>query len=360
MRREVIAATIARWAVGGTFIFSGLVKSVDPVGTSIFVDEYLAAYSLEGLGSLSLAAAVVLGAAELSVGVMLCLRLMTRAASASASAMLAVFTVVTLLSATVLPVGDCGCFGDALSLSPWATFFKNVVLLPLAVWTYMRHRRDTLSSVWRLRAVAAAATVVAALGINAYALSHLPLIDFMPYKVGVDLASGVRRERAEAQAARRTVLVCRNETTGERREFDADDSGWYDGWEVMETRVEEGHAESDFADFALYSFSGEELSDEVFDYASRQHLLCIRGMDRLPQRCLRRLDAFLSRAAQAGERVVCLTSDVMESDCCMAAGHVLKCYNADAMVLRSMMRSEAGVVTLDGGVIVDKRAWRDM
>lgn len=234
MRREVIAATIARWAVGGTFIFSGLVKSVDPVGTSIFVDEYLAAYSLEGLGSLSLAAAVVLGAAELSVGVMLCLRLMTRAASASASAMLAVFTVVTLLSATVLPVGDCGCFGDALSLSPWATFFKNVVLLPLAVWTYMRHRRDTLSSVSRLRAVAAAATVVAALGINAYALSHLPLIDFMPYKVGVDLASGVRRERAEAQAARRTVLVCRNETTGERREFDADDSGWYDGWEVME------------------------------------------------------------------------------------------------------------------------------
>ncbi len=156
MRREVIAATIARWAVGGTFIFSGLVKSVDPVGTSIFVDEYLAAYSLEGLGSLSLAAAVGLGAAELSVGVMLCLRLMTRAASASASAMLAVFTVVTLLSATVLPVGDCGCFGDALSLSPWATFFKNVVLLPLAVWTYMRHRRDTLSSVSRLRAVAAA------------------------------------------------------------------------------------------------------------------------------------------------------------------------------------------------------------
>ncbi len=72
MRREVIAATIARWAVGGTFVFSGLVKSVDPVGTSIFVDEYLAAYSLEGLGSLSLAAAVVLGAAELSVGVMRC------------------------------------------------------------------------------------------------------------------------------------------------------------------------------------------------------------------------------------------------------------------------------------------------
>ena len=97
MRREVIAATIARWAVGGTFVFSGLVKSVDPVGTSIFVDEYLAAYSLEGLGSLSLAAAVVLGAAELSVGVMLCLRLLTRAASAASAAMLAVFTVVTLL-----------------------------------------------------------------------------------------------------------------------------------------------------------------------------------------------------------------------------------------------------------------------
>ncbi|MDE6861729.1 MAG: DoxX protein [Alistipes sp.] len=359
-RRVNAALTAARWIVGATFVLSGFVKSVDPVGTSIFVDEYLATYSLLWLKPFSLAMAVALGAAELSVGVMLCSRTGVRIASVLAMIALAIFTVVTLLSATLLPIGDCGCFGEALSLSPWGTFAKNAVLLPMAFWVWRSTRCEPLWPMSRNRIIALTATVAVAVGINLYALRHLPLIDFLPYKVGVDLREEIGRERESLASAQRTMMMCRNEMTGAVEEFDSADPTWWNGWEVISTRTENGASESRFADFALYSADGGELSEQVLGYAARQHLLCIARMERLSPRCQYKIDAFLSRAESRGERVLCLTTDDLEGEVAIVAGHAVGCCNVDAMVLRSMLRAEAGVVTLDDGVIVDKRSWRDM
>lgn len=359
-RKVNAALTVTRWIVGGTFVVSGLVKSADPVGTSIFIDEYLVTYSLAWLKPASLVLAVVLGAAELSIGVMLCLRLATRLASLLSTVALALFTVVTLLSATLLPIADCGCFGDALSLSPWATFAKNIVLLPMSYLVWRSVRSEELWCMSRRTAAAVAVTVAAAAGINIYALRHLPLIDFLPYKVGVDLRGEIGRERESLAAAQRTVMVCRNESTGEVAEFDSEDPAWWEGWEVISTRSEGSAEQSRFSDFALYSADGEELTDDVLGYAARQHLLCIARMDDLSTRRQHKIDAFLSRAEERGERVLCLTADDLDGETLIVAGHALRCCNVDAMVMRSMLRAEAGVVTLDDGVIVDKRCWRDM
>lgn len=359
-RAVKLSLAVARWTVGATFVVSGLVKSVDPVGTSVFIDEYLVTYSLAWLKPLSFAMAVVLGAAELSIGVMLCFRLALRAAALLSTLLLALFTVVTLLSATLLPIGECGCFGEALSLSPWATFFKNIVLLPLSYWVWRSALREPMRDMSRNRLTAMIVTVAAAVGINIYSYRHLPLIDFLPYKVGVDLRGEIARERESLAAARRTVLACRNESTGETAEFDSEDPSWWEGWEVVSTRTESGDIETRFADFAVYTAGGEEVSDDILGYAARQHLLCMGRADRLAPRCRRRIDAFLSAAEAAGERVVCLTAEDIAGDTELVAGHVVMCCNVDAMVLRSMLRAETGVVTLDDGVIVDKRSWRDM
>lgn len=354
------ALNVARWIVGATFLFSGFVKSVDPVGTSIYVEEYFSTYSLDMLDPLSSAAAVALGAAELCIGAMLCCRLLTRAAALAAVLLLALFTVVTLLGATVLPIGECGCFGSVLTLSPWATFAKNLILLPLSYAVLRSVRGESLWRMSRRRTAAFAAVVFTALGINIYAYRHLPLIDFMPYRVGVDLAEEIRAEREALASAVSARLVCRNESTGQVKEFDADDPSWWEGWEVVSTHAEDTAADTRFGDFALYDISGDEVSHEVLDFASRQHLLCIARMDYLSPRSMRRIDSFVSRAEAAGERVVCLTADDLEGDMAVVAGHVMRCYNIDAMVLRSMLRAGVGVVTLDDGVIVDKRSWRDM
>ena len=166
--------------LGALFVFSGFVKSADPVGTSVFVEKYLATYSMEWLLPASLYIAVALGVVEMVLGAMLVLRLMLRRALFLTTLFLAIFTVVTLLSATLLPIGDCGCFGDAVKLTPWQTFLKNVVMLPVAVWLY---RGSDKGLIVRRDAVWLSALFVVAIAINVYAIRHLPLIDFMPYKV---------------------------------------------------------------------------------------------------------------------------------------------------------------------------------
>lgn len=350
----------ARWIVGATFVLSGLVKSVDPIGTSIFIDEYLATYSLSWLEPLDLFMAVTLGAAELAIGVMLCLRLATRLAALLSTAALAVFTVVTLLSATLLPIGDCGCFGDALSLSPWSTFVKNLVLLPLSWWVWRSVRGEPMWRMSRNRAIASVATLLAALAVNIYSLRHLPLIDFLPYKVGVDLRGEIERERESLAAARRTIMVCRNEATGVEAEFDSEDPAWWEGWEVVSTRTEGEAVPTEFSDFAVYSAYGDELTDEILANTARQHLLCIARMGEVSLRRQHKIDDFLSAAEAAGEMVVCLTAGCVEGSTELVAGHAVRCCYIDAMVLRSLLRADVGVVTLDDGVIVDKRSWRDM
>ncbi|MBQ5594417.1 MAG: DoxX family protein, partial [Alistipes sp.] len=126
-RYRDITLTLVRWALGALFIFSGAVKCVDPVGTSIFVDKYLATYSMEWLMPISESLAVGLSVFEFTLGALLISGVWRRFTALTAVVVLLLFSVITLLNATVLPIGDCGCFGDAVKLSPWATFFKNII-----------------------------------------------------------------------------------------------------------------------------------------------------------------------------------------------------------------------------------------
>ena len=130
-RKLKIASHVCRTLVGLTFIFSGFVKAVDPWGTALRVNEYLSIYGIEQFLPYSMIFSVWLCGAELMMGLMLMFRVRTRLISIFALVSMTFFTVLTFLSATWIPVEDCGCFGDALKLSPWQTFFKNLVLLPM-------------------------------------------------------------------------------------------------------------------------------------------------------------------------------------------------------------------------------------
>ena len=133
-----------RIVLGVTFIFSGFVKTVDPWGTAIKIQEYLSIYGLESLSGLRFGFSIWLCGAELMMGLMLLFKVRIRLISIFALASMIFFTVLTFLSATWLPVEDCGCFGDAVKLTPWETFAKNLVLLPLSVVVWWRYRRDRI------------------------------------------------------------------------------------------------------------------------------------------------------------------------------------------------------------------------
>lgn len=234
---------VARMIMGLVFIISGFVKAIDPWGTSIKVDEYLRSYGWEELLPLSIAISIWLCGAELMMGLMLTFKVRIRFVSIGALFSMVIFTIITLLGATVMPVEDCGCFGHAVSLSPWQSFFKNLLLLPMAVIIYWRYRPDKIFLFKRSELILAALFFSISMGLGFYCYRHLPLIDFLPYKVGANLPVLIE----EANKANRAdkvdvVLVFKDKKRGDRyKEFKMEDTEWHneDRYEWVETRTVE-------------------------------------------------------------------------------------------------------------------------
>ena len=331
-------ADIFRWILGSVFVFSGIVKCVDPVGTSLFVEKYLIAYSLDVLLPFALPIAITLAVIEFSLGEILISGNTHRITAIATTLFLAFFTVITLLNATILPIGDCGCFGDAVRLTPLQTLLKNVVLLPMAIYLWVKAKPARFNLLTLLFAL------IISLGVNLYSLRHLPIIDFMSYKEGVDLRSAISQRRAVDY-----VLVCRNSVTGEVREFAADDTAWYDGWEIVDTRDANSSELSPFTDFMVYDAAGVEQSRELLQREGRTIWLCVRSVESLDSKRMRAIEQLLEQTTDSN--IVVLTSDNVED---VYDTLNLECYAIDSVVLTSIMRADVGVVVLEDGVIVDK------
>lgn len=336
--------TILRWIVGATFLFSGFVKAVDPVGTTIYVEKYLSTYSLDVLMPCATYFAVALSVVELVLGAALVVNLFRRYALLAVVAILALFSVVTLLGATVLPIGDCGCFGEALKLSPWATFIKNIFLLLIAL--YLLHSRLSADRIRKSSVVVVCVVLCVAFGINLYALRHLPLIDFLPYKEGTNLRALVAAERSKQEDA--TQLIFRNTATGELEYFAMDDVECWLNEDLEYLDAQSAMASEEgmlYADFAIYHSCGEELSESLLAEPGRVAWLCVRS-EEAAERHIAGIERLL--AVYLANAVVVLTADdTLEVEPLSP----LRCYSVDAMTLRSIMRAEVGVVVLNDGVV---------
>lgn len=148
-----ILSEVCRLILGATFLLSGFTKVVDPWGTAIKINEYLSIYGFEFLEPGSMAFSIWLCGAEMMMGCMLLCKVRIRLVSIFALVSMLFFTGLTLLSATIIPVEDCGCFGEALKLTPWQTFFKNLVLLPMAAVVWYRYRHDRIFAFRRVEVV---------------------------------------------------------------------------------------------------------------------------------------------------------------------------------------------------------------
>lgn len=361
-------ATLSRLILGVTFIASGFSKVVDPWGTALKVDEYLAIYGFEELHRLSMAFSIWLCGAELMMGCMLLCKVRIRLVSIFALISMGFFTLLSLLSATWLPVEDCGCFGDALKLSPWETFLKNLILLPMAWVVWYRYRPD---KIFAFRPAEIALTLLffsLSMGIGIHCSRHLPLVDFLPYKVGVDL----RTERLYPESAHsssendvETLLIYRNRKTGKLREFKIDDPTWQDEsqWEWVETRTDfdTPPIQASIGEFALRDGSGD-ITEEVLTTDGKVYLLCINSFKHLRRGCAHRLRQLIERADQAGATLYCLTPDALPADghFSFAGSRPIRCCNMDVHTIKTLLRANNGMVELTDGVITDKKNCRDI
>lgn len=363
------AATISRLIIAVTFISSGFSKVIDPWGTALKVEEYLSIYGFEELHAWSMVFAIWICGAELLMGCMLLFKVRIRMVSIFALCSMCFFTLLSLLSATILPVEDCGCFGEVWRLSPWETVAKNLLLLPLSVILWYRYRHDKIFAFKPLEWALAVIFFFTAMGLGTYCSRHLPLIDFLPYKVGVDLRTARLDPDAEAPQEEaehlETILVYRNRKNGKLKEFRLEDKEWQNDekWEWVETRTnfETPEIRASVGEFVLRDSSGD-ITEEVLQTEGRLYMLCVNRFDRLRRGCSSRMAELIRRADLEGDKVICLTPDRLP------AGEVysffgsrpVRCCNMDVHTIKTLLRANNGVVELTDGIITDKRNCRDI
>ncbi len=181
-----IIGAVARTLLGLTFLFSGFVKAVDPLGTTYKIEDYLHAFGgfFMQLDALANGAAIVLIAFEFLLGFCLLFNFRTRLTSWLALVMMLFMTPLTLYIAITNPVSDCGCFGDAIVLSNWATFWKNIVLLALVIVLLCTRKYIPQLFTWKAELGVFSLGVLALVTIMLVSSCSLPFIDFRPYKIG--------------------------------------------------------------------------------------------------------------------------------------------------------------------------------
>ena len=258
---------ICRFILGATFVFSGFVKAVDPLGTYYKIQDYLAAFGMQQLlpDIVPLLMSVLLAVLEFAVGMHLLLGIKRRFTTRLALLIMLVMTPLTLYLALTNPISDCGCFGDALVLTNWQTFGKNVVLLTCAIvlmitpWAMVRFLTKKME--WTLSNYC----IVFALALAGYCLATLPIIDFRPYKIGNNIREGMEIP----EGAKPTIFDTRfiMEKDGVKQTFTVDnypDSTWT--FVSAETVVVEKGYEPPIHDFVMESLeTGEDITDEVLD-----------------------------------------------------------------------------------------------
>ena len=358
-----ILAHVCRIIFACTFIVSGFSKVIDPWGTALKVNEYLSIYGLDFLEPAAMTFSIWLCGAELMMGCMLLCKVRIRLISIFAMVSMTFFTLLTLLSATLIPVEDCGCFGEAVKLTPWQTFFKNLILLPMAYVVWWRYRPDKIFAFKPLEVFLTCVFFSLSMYLGYYCYTHLPLIDFLPYKVGVNIHEAMQAP-AVLPGESKTVLVYRNLETGKLREFDLDDPEWQkaEKWEWVDTRTtsERPSVRPMVSEFAVSGAEGD-VTEQVVTTPGRLYLLCVTSFEELPARCARRMGRLVERAAEEGAAVICLTPQPLYdmTDFDFGTGEV-RCYNIDAQTMKTMLRADNGVVVLDDGTITSKKNCRDI
>lgn len=354
-----------RVVVALTFIFSGAVKSIDPWGTALSVSNYLVSYGIEWFKPLVMIFSIWLCGAELMMGCMLLFKVRIRMCSTFAFVSMIFFTVLTFLSATFIPVEDCGCFGEFIKLTPWQTFLKNVVLLPMIAIVWWRYRPDRMFAFSRLEFAMAVCFFLFSMGVGTYSYYHLPLVDLLPYKEGTNIAQAMEQAR-ERETIDDVVLVYRNRRTGKLKEFSLEDKAWHNEkrWEWVETRVSDDvvdTVEPMILEFYIADEQGE-VTDSLLNIKGNLYMLCVTDRDKVSKRCEQRLRTVVERAAEEQAAIICLTPEPITRPTyhSFAGSENVRCYNIDSKTMKTMLRANTGIVVLTDGIITRKSNCRDI
>ena len=351
----------SRMLVGFIFIFSGFVKGIDPMGSAYKFQDYFDAFNLNFLHEFALFFALILSSLEFVVGISLFFGLRTRIGSWGALLFMIFFTPLTLILAISNPVDDCGCFGDAMVLTNWQTFYKNVFLLIFTMVTILGRKKYINLYNTATEWVVVSAFFVFIGGISGYGLIHLPVIDFRPYSIGSSILEGMTIPEGAEQDQYETTLIYEN--NGTQKEFSTDDFPWQDStWSFVDQKsilIKEGY-QAPIHDFNIVTSDGEDITYQVLNNPDYSFLVVSKN---LSESRLESLDEINELALYFMQRDIpfygLTSSNGFEIESFWTnTDPFFEFYSCDETTLKTIIRSNPGLLLLKNSTILEKWSWR--
>lgn len=350
---------ISRIIIGSVFVFSGFVKGVDPLGSAYKFQDYFHAFGIGFFDPLALPLSVLLCTAEFIAGLSILTGFRIRYGIYIVSIMMLIFTPLTLVLAISNPVSDCGCFGDAVHLTNWQTFWKNIILLVPAIILFLSAKRlhSVLSPMQEWGAVILFTLLFVFFCI--INLRYLPVMDWLPYKKGVYIPEKmVVPEGKSADIYETTFLY---EKDGVLKEFTienypADDTTWHfvDQKTVL---VKKGY-EPPIHDFSFMTTENEDITDRLLTDDSYTLLMIVKKLEKAKPELLEEGYERGNYCLENGFNFYILTSSASNEINKLMNGFTI--CSGDEITLKSMVRADPGYMLLRKGTIIGKWSWRNL
>jgi len=351
---------VSRIAVGLLFVYSGFVKGVDPLGTQFRIEDYFYAYGTLWALPYALILSVFLNAFEFSMGALLLLKLKTKYVAWLTLLLMIFFTATTLNDALNQPVPDCGCFGDALIISNWQTFYKNLVIGAFVLMIFLRRMSyvNLRSNKFQLSAIATVFVLFASFEI--LTIRHLPLLDFRPWKEGTRLLP-------ENPQPAEYFFTYKNNTSGEEKEYLSTELPWQDSlflaqWSFVSSREIDPN-EGFYKTFPMMDNDGNDLSKDLVSMDKPVFFMVVYNIEEASESSLKIFDKIYQQCQQKGWDFYLLNSDVPEDLQKYKTKYHLENYpvlNSDDTSLKAAVRSNPGLIIVRNSIVVKKFNYRDI
>lgn len=357
---------VVRLIVSLLFFFSGLIKANDPIGFSYKLVEYFGVFKLNFLNDYSVAIAIAICSLEIILGALLLFGFWSKRTIWGLLLLIIFFTFLTFYSAFFEVVTSCGCFGDAIPLTPWQSFAKDCVLLFLiGILFYYKEQIKPLIADFYTQSILTTCIVVISIGFGVYTYNFLPIIDFLPYKAGNNLPSLMTIPEGESIDEYETIYVLKNKETNETKKVGdkeyLQEEIWKDqSWEIVgdpETRLIKKGYQIPISDLIISDINGVDHTNEIIENPDYNLFIVVYDINSTNLDGLRKLNELAQSAAEDYRvRTVLLTASSMQAveDATSDLELFSEVFFVDAIPLKSMVRSNPGLMLLKNGTVIKK------
>lgn len=354
MKMKIIS-NIARYLIASVFIFSGFVKAIDPLGFMYKFSDYFEAFRMPWMSNLSLVFAILLSSAELLIGLTLFFKIRMKVSAWSLLIFMTFFTILTFFLAIKNPVTDCGCFGDAIILTNWQTFYKNLIfLVPTGIVFWQRNKYQEMFSC-RTEWILVSILFAMGLMLSVYSYRNLPMIDFRPFKVGTNISRSMEfPEGMPVDQYKTTLIYSKN---GGKKEFTLSNAPWNDTtWKWVETKntlAKKGYVPP-IHNFSISASGGEDITQQVLDDEGFTFLIISYNLEKSSSKGFSAISRFSRLALDNGYNVLGLTASSSEIVEKFIHDYKLpfRFYTTDETTLKTIVRSNPGLMLIREGTVL--------